>query len=354
MSSKYKPLTISFCTTSMNRLYHLRETLPENIRNCLSYGNVEFVVLNYSSRDEIDTWMEEEMREYIDSGLLKYLKVGDIPFWDNSHAKNIVARHAAGDLFCGIDADNYIKEGFPDWLNRHFQEDPETFCTGRNRLRHGDSSGRVCCWRRDFLEIRGYDEELNGYGFEDIDLYTRLAHLDRREVILDIEWLDTIPHSDLERVQNTRIGNNVELVLLQDRLPDKCAEKISYIIMADHSFERIFLVLSGDPDSPATICIDDRRRGGGWEHKDGGLQLTFTDGETVLLTPSEDGEKYLQGEWDYEKMTGEEHSYAIYLYMLLSNEHAFRKKAGASKAVNINGFGKAAVFQPVSPCKIGI
>lgn len=50
---------ISFCTTCMDRLYHLKESLPINLINNSSYANIEFVVLNYNSKDEIDTWMEK-------------------------------------------------------------------------------------------------------------------------------------------------------------------------------------------------------------------------------------------------------------------------------------------------------
>ena len=44
---------ISFCITCMNRLKHLQETLEKNILDNFLVDEVEFVVLDYNSQDEI-------------------------------------------------------------------------------------------------------------------------------------------------------------------------------------------------------------------------------------------------------------------------------------------------------------
>lgn len=45
--------SISFCTVCMNRTLHLKETLIKNIRDNSAYPNLEYVLLNYGSKDEM-------------------------------------------------------------------------------------------------------------------------------------------------------------------------------------------------------------------------------------------------------------------------------------------------------------
>src|ERR1700748_3109986 len=97
---------ISICTVCMNRLMHLSETLPRNIRENMDYPNVEFVVLNYNSRDDMDNWIKYNMMDYIRSGILKYYKTTEPAYFDRSHSKNMALRLATGDILCMVDADN--------------------------------------------------------------------------------------------------------------------------------------------------------------------------------------------------------------------------------------------------------
>ena len=53
-----KPVTkqykISFCTNCMGRTDDLKQTYLQNIEDNKEYPNVEFVLLNYNSKDDID------------------------------------------------------------------------------------------------------------------------------------------------------------------------------------------------------------------------------------------------------------------------------------------------------------
>ena len=60
---------VAFFTTCMNRLHHLKKTLPQNIKDNQDYEDCVFVVLNYNSRDGLHEWMLENMAEQIKSGL---------------------------------------------------------------------------------------------------------------------------------------------------------------------------------------------------------------------------------------------------------------------------------------------
>ena len=177
---------ISFCTTCMDRLYNLKDTLPVNIEYNKSYPHLEFVILNYNSKDELDEWMKENMMEHIEYGLVSYYKTTEPEYFSMSHSRNIAFKVATGDIVNNVDADNYTyvpegiykckpKENWASFLNRMANQSPDKiiFAKGKQLLR-----GRVGFYKKEFMELGGYDEDLMGYGHDDKDLITRAKHLD--------------------------------------------------------------------------------------------------------------------------------------------------------------------------------
>ncbi|WP_083480833.1 glycosyltransferase family 2 protein [Flavobacterium chungangense] len=199
---------ISFCTVCMNRLSFLKETLPKNIENNLDYGNVEFIVLNYNSTDELDQWINTEMSQYIKQGVLKYIKTSEPEYFLMSHSKNVVSKQATGDIVCNVDADNFIGEGFANFINESFLKG-ENIYLSVDKGTQRDCCGRICLKKDDFETLRGYDENMKGYGFEDFDLRNRLELLGRKVVLFPEKFLNALPHSDVERLKNEY--NNIEI-----------------------------------------------------------------------------------------------------------------------------------------------
>lgn len=174
-----KPVTkqykVSICTTCMDRLSDLKQTLPQNIKDNSDYPNVEFIVLDYNSkRDDVGGWIKSEMMEYIDNGKLVFYRTEEPEFFDMSHAKNVVFLAATGDIVNSVDGDNFTppsKEyGFATYINKLANEQPEKaiFAKSRQLLR-----GRLGFYKREFIEIGGYNERLKGYGNEDSNLQNR-------------------------------------------------------------------------------------------------------------------------------------------------------------------------------------
>jgi len=187
----------------MNRLHHLKETLPKNIKDSLSYGNVEFVVLNYNSKDEMEEWIQEEMVQYIDMGILKYFKTNDPNTFLRSHSKNVAARCASGEIICNVDADNYIGIGFTEFINEMFNKYDNIFVATDINNSPRDCVGRICVKGTDFHNVKGYDEYMKGYGFEDEDLKFRLEKSSLKRIeINDFNFLKAINHDNIERIQN--------------------------------------------------------------------------------------------------------------------------------------------------------
>ncbi|KAF2329079.1 glycosyltransferase family 2 protein [Flavobacterium daemonense] len=210
---------ISFCTVCMNRLSFLKETLPKNIEDNLDYGNLEFIVLNYNSADEIDEWINTEMSQYIELGVLKYIKTTEPKYFLRSHSKNVVSKQASGNIICNVDADNFIGKGFAEFINESFCKDQNSYLfVDKNTEK--DCCGRICLTKEDFITLRGYDEEMKGYGFEDFDLRNRLELLGRKVVLIPKEtFLNAITHSDTERLQNEYNNIGIKHVYIKYKTP---------------------------------------------------------------------------------------------------------------------------------------
>ncbi|MCX2678489.1 glycosyltransferase family A protein [Galbibacter sp. EGI 63066] len=209
---KYK---ISFCTVCMNRLYHLKETLPQNIRDNIEYSNVEFVVLNYNSRDDMDVWIKNKMKDYIDMGVLRYYRTEDPDSFHMSHAKNAVSKLATGDIICNVDADNFIRKGFADYLNDMFSEKENIYARIDKNSTQRDCFGRIAMWKDDFTRLRGYDERMKGYGFDDYDLWNRLRNLGRTPSYIKKAFLKALTHNDNERIKNEENNKGIKSIYVK-------------------------------------------------------------------------------------------------------------------------------------------
>jgi hypothetical protein len=191
----------------MNRLEHVKQTLPQNIKDNEAYGEVEFVVLDYNSSDGLEQWVAGEMGHYIDLGLLIYLRYEDREYFHRSHSRNLAMKSSSGEIICNLDADNYTGPGFAAYINRIFREQ-NIFLTA-NYIKGTDIDrdcfGRVCFERSSFYAIGGYDEKMDGYGGEDMDICNRLLlHGCRIRYINDRQYLTSISHSNKSRIENEK------------------------------------------------------------------------------------------------------------------------------------------------------
>lgn len=189
---------VSFCITCKGRLDHLKETLPQNLKNNADYPNTEFVILNYDSPDGLEEWLQENYKAEIESGKIRYAKYAPAPHFKFAHAKNMAHRVATGDILCNLDADNTTGPGFAKWLNQEFSKDknicvrPGVCTLAKQHILHGDkrweTCGRIALHRDNFLQLHGYDERISYWGGDDIDLYRRaqLAGLRTTEIPVDM------------------------------------------------------------------------------------------------------------------------------------------------------------------------
>jgi len=167
---------ISLVTNCMGRLESVKQTFLRNIGDNLDYGNVEFVLLNYGSRDDLDIWAFGNLLPYIRDGIVNYYKTTEPVYYSMTHSRNICFKVAQGDIVNNVDSDHFINAGFVERINylaNQFDTRKIAFVKSRQTNR-----GRIGMYKDEFMALGGYDEALEGYGFDDVDLLIRSYHLD--------------------------------------------------------------------------------------------------------------------------------------------------------------------------------
>jgi hypothetical protein len=233
---------ISFCTVCMNRAIHVKNTLLKNIRDNANYPNIEFVLLDYNSGDDLYTWAKNELQPYIDKGILKYFRTTDPLYFYMSHSKNMALRLATGEILCSLDADNYTGVGFAEYINTLFNKEEDIFLSplaiGREK-KWWDVQGRVCLTQDDFYKYRGYDEQVMDYGYEDKDLKTRMEKDGKKKItIKNPGYLQAIKHADQLRIADGFSTKKTKELFIST----VCDETSEIIYLQDNdAFERFFI-----------------------------------------------------------------------------------------------------------------
>ena len=277
---------ISFCTVCMNRIEHLKQTLPKNIEDNIAYGNLEFLLLDYNSKDGLEEWVESEMKEYIDKGILHYYKTTEPEYFHRSHSRNMIIKKATGDIVCNIDADNYTGKLFASYINNQFNED-SNIILGIDvvlQSKHAQAHGKFCAWKKDFLDVTGYDEAMHSYGYEDLDLNNRLELLGRKRFSIDNLFLTYISHGNKERSENEVLTASLEKFLI-NYIDEFNTEII--LLLKNNKFEKFKLKPPENGNSfNVMVMVDgDSFKLGKW-HEDGlniSLQYQKDDSAEMLL-----------------------------------------------------------------------
>ena len=241
-------MKLSLCTTCMGRAHHVQQTLPHNLADCVDWSRpnaVEFVLLDYSSRDGLAEWITTDpgLRPYLDAGILRFARTEGHPHFRHSHAKNMAHMLATGDYVCNVDADNFVGKGFVDYLRAVFVRRPNAIVTSNradvrlNRGPYKGCMGRVALSKDNFLMLGGYDESdrFRGWSGEDGDLLIRAIRKYLWPVILrDRRFLRVVLHSDLERIMLTDY-DSIDAALAQIHSLDGSNMKTVFRYIADRA-----------------------------------------------------------------------------------------------------------------------
>ena len=161
---------ITFCTTCMNRTEDLKQTYLKSIKTAITVDkNTKFVLLNYNSTDDLDTWVKKNLTTYIQNNILKYIKTNKPKIFHPSHAKNVAHLNSETDIICYLDADNVLTSEYVNLVLHYFNNNDTMVLQGGEQW----SYGRICSLREVFIMLGGYDEQMTGWGSEDSDYILR-------------------------------------------------------------------------------------------------------------------------------------------------------------------------------------
>lgn len=152
---------ISIIIPCKNRLNHLSFTFP--LIQKLA-GEWEAIVVDYNCPMGTKDFL---LKTFPNESRLKVIKaeVGEKD-WNLSHSRNLGFLDSKGEALLFLDADTKVNS---DFLTVHPLPE-NNFYTGS--WLH--ASGCCMVWRKDFEELRGYNEVMEGWGSEDYNLYKRL------------------------------------------------------------------------------------------------------------------------------------------------------------------------------------
>lgn len=182
----------------------MRLTLPRNIADNADYENCVFVVLDYSSSDDLARFIRGEMAEHLVTGKLVYYFHSGEPIFRMAHAKNMAHRCGMlenADILVNLDADNYTTPSFASYVARQFTANPLGFLWSRmikGQFRRG-ISGRMAYTTQAFLKVGGYDEKYSDWGPDDKNCNQRLQLAGYVPLEIEPRYLDAVSHNDKMR-----------------------------------------------------------------------------------------------------------------------------------------------------------
>lgn len=354
-------MILSFCTVCMNRLEHIKLTLAQNLENCLSSKkDVEYVLLDYSSQDGLGSWVKQHLGYYLKIGLLVYYRIEGKTLFDRSHSRNLAFKLAKGKFVCNVDADNFIGNGFSEYLKAIFNQSSDVFIVpGDTR----DVLGRLSIAKEHFITFRGYDESMNGYGFEDTDFYKRL--LDRnitKVTIVDKKYLKFIPHHNNYRFCNEYHGQNIKVILLRYLKPWETEVLYFYqnseihlvtlinleIINAKKEVERAYVnpTISSGPERTTYSREDNSLLKGKFTRNKDDYELIMADEKRIYLQFQSNNlfEDVATHSLYHRVIDVNFFSSLVLKRSELDNRNLMESRTStSSKEVNLNGFGMGAV-----------
>ena len=161
---------ISFCQTCRNRLWQLKETLPQNLRTI--GDDCELVLVDYGSTDGMASWVWENHKADIESGKLVLFEVRNKVRWSCPRAKNLAHRLATSEYLFNLDADNFVTDADLQMIGKAVRLGVP--CQQWSGDWVDGSYGRIGFPKKMFFALGGYDETLLPMGGQDSDILLRL------------------------------------------------------------------------------------------------------------------------------------------------------------------------------------
>jgi glycosyltransferase involved in cell wall biosynthesis len=200
---------ISLVTCTMNRSENLLKALRSWVQ-CPEISQI--IIVDWSSTTP---FQDDLAASGITDERILVARVHGQPRWILSYAFNFGFRLAAYDKILKTDADIIIH-------SRFFEENelkPNTFLSGDWRIAEKGQehiNGFFFARRADLFAVKGFNEYITTYGWDDDDLYFRLEQLGSNRVRVKTGGIYHIPHGDVQRVGDNHLPENALEEMLRD------------------------------------------------------------------------------------------------------------------------------------------
>ena len=329
--------TLCYFTVVMNRLHHLKQTLPRNLADN-NLATTRFLVLDYNSTDGLQEYILEHFHDELQSGKLEYHRYEHAKYFSHSHSRNLAVKLTDAVYICNIDADNFTGQNFDHYLQLKFSHHPRAVVSAlSNPQQVYGAFGRMAARREDFIAVGGYDEDFLGYGFEDYDLVSRLQSYGLEKVLIDSPvYLNTVYHDNNDRVAREWTSNMLQILYRQ-----QVSDNIQVLLYLFKDKTMHYGVVNEDFAAGVHYrysLAGNKWQQGTWSETDNNLQISFEgfeakfDKNGLYLTGNN---HYMKAESDQEKLQE-----AILFHTNMANCCRYLQNKEMNKIrVNENGFG---------------
>lgn len=146
-------------------------------------------VVDYGDPDDSFRWCQQQANPRLES-----IKVLDgANFYSHCRARNFGAVRSRAEVLCLLDADCVLH---PNWLGVIMKLFEQGYDACLPEKVEQDYSGMFAVRKRLFHDVRGYDESFSGWGFDDSDIYSRIAQRGARIGKFDMKLARIIGHDN--------------------------------------------------------------------------------------------------------------------------------------------------------------
>jgi glycosyltransferase involved in cell wall biosynthesis len=191
----YTEMKVSIITTYKNRPHHIIETLPTWINQDTNIP-YEIIIVDYNTSEQLHDLLVVQSTKVN----IKHIRCERLPIFQLSHARNIGANQASGSVLFFVDIDTRLRPNAVEYIyavdNDHYMAAVDSDV--RKDIING---GLIAVQSRFHHAIFGFNENLVGWGFEDIDYKLRLEKLGLSFQSIEFGYYDCIDHDDKQRTQ---------------------------------------------------------------------------------------------------------------------------------------------------------
>lgn len=175
---------ISVVIPIRNKVENLHNAVKSLIRQNLPKSYLEIIVIDYGGDDD-----SKNMLDKFKDKRIKYLYVPEKGPWNLPRARNIGIRLSKGELVASMDADAILGKNALKEIYYHFKKTKKSVLYQMQRV--DLKEGKIfrihppgvflgmfqATDRKNWFNVRGFDERMTGYGWEDGDLVVRMNRI---------------------------------------------------------------------------------------------------------------------------------------------------------------------------------